>query len=195
MGTCHSAWLRRIGVVMAAFLAAALIPVGSAMAQLTTPEHFQNGNATSRCIGLSRDWAGDWTCVPFASSLDQWWNPLFQQTVYSKDVTLNVNVNGTMVKYTQTNVAFYPWRNQNSRCLAVDAGRTNSGARIRGWDCTYTPDQYWGQVSLPFMPHGYFYLVNGKSNLVAGVSSSSTANGATVVQFDPYAHSDQYWHF
>lgn len=88
----------------------------------------------------------------------------------------------------------YGWRpliNGDNECLAIAGGSQKEGARVYGWRCKGTTDQYWsygGDLFLDFNPPAWALSVAGRS----------TSQGAAVIMWGdgegPGVPSpDQYW--
>jgi hypothetical protein len=131
-----------------------------------------NYNARGKCIGIANGLAGDWDCT---SNPDQTWH------------WGEANKEG--------------WRelvNGEGKCLAVNGGSTDAGARILGYACVKSSDQYWEFWSTPPWD-GWSTLMNykgwiwGSSGWAVGVAGGSTANGAALVLWSSEGHADQIW--
>jgi hypothetical protein len=72
----------------------------------------------------------------------------------------------------------------------VAGGSTTEGARIYGWHCNGSANQYWDVAD----DANYEILVNGNSGLVLGVAGGSTAVGAAVVQWPFTGAANQFWY-
>jgi uncharacterized protein len=119
-----------------------------------------------KCLGISNGLAGQWTC---SLGNDQSWH-WGAAKPGRPDYRRLVNANGL--------------------CLAVNGQSKANGARILGYACTGTADQYWSTLSVG---GGDVEIVNFNSGRVVGVAGGSKANGAAVVQWINLNHLDQYW--
>ncbi len=157
---------------------------------------FQNYQ-TDKCIGISRNYAGDWDCTWGA---DQHWTRIFG-TERTVNVTLRVTHNGAVYTHSGS-LTFWQFANYqyDDQCLAVSTGGTSPGLQLRDFACagdvSQNPDEWWADVYQPWswLPSGVFYLVNYHSMLVAGVSAGSATNGQPVVQYTMLDHADQWWY-
>lgn len=124
-----------------------------------------NFNADGKCIGIANGLAGDWWCT---NNPDQTWH------------------------WGAANAA--GWQhlvNGDNQCLAVNGVSTADGARILGYLCVDSLDQYW--MPAPFPASGQLYIVNHNSRKIVGVDGGSTDNGAALVQWPPQAPPAQLW--
>lgn len=131
---------------------------------------FEIVNHDGLCLGMAGDDAPavQWTCT-FASN--QTWH---QVTVSPGHVEL---------------------RNGLNQCLSIAGSSKSRGARVYGWRCKGTPDQYWIWDTTP--NYG-LSIENDNSHLVLGVAGGSTKVGAAVVQWpfqDPPRGANQAWNF
>ena len=131
-----------------------------------------NYNASGKCIGIANGLAGDWDCT---SNPDQDWHWGYPIAPGWREL-----VNG------------------NGQCLAVNGASTSAGARILGYECVKSEDQYWATEDSPVA--GQSYLVNYKARFsrsatgrIVGVAGASTANGAPLVLWPAEGHPDQFW--
>jgi hypothetical protein len=86
------------------------------------------------------------------------------------------------------NGVFFAYRqlvNGNGQCLGVAASSKNEGARVYGWRCDGSFDQYW------FASGSLVYNLN--SSLVLGVAGNSAEAGAAVVQWPSTGALNQVW--
>ena len=138
-------------------------------ATLVASSQLRNENAVGKCIGISGGFAGDWNCT---TNPDQtWhWGP------------------GNSFGYDEL-------INGNGQCLAVSAGSVSQGARILGYSCLGTSDQYWYRDPTSDSLYNYNAVFNGSSTAdVVGVSGASTANGAPLVLWRANGSADQKWY-
>lgn len=132
-----------------------------------------NYNARGKCIGIANGLAGDWDCT---TNRDQTWR------------WGDANAEG-----------YHELVNGDGKCLAVNGGSTDAGARILGYECVKSSDQYWEFWTNPW---GWYELVNYKgwflggsgSGWIVGVAGASTANGAALVLWPSLNHPDQMWY-
>jgi hypothetical protein len=86
-------------------------------------------------------------------------------------------------------------RNGRNQCLSIAGSSKSRGARVYGWRCKGSPDQYWTWDV--FVNYG-LYIENLHSHLFLGVSGGSTKPGAAVVQWsfqNPPRGLNQAWNF
>jgi hypothetical protein len=86
-------------------------------------------------------------------------------------------------------------RNGLNQCLAIAGGSKSRGARVYGWRCKGTADQYWTWDV--FVSYG-LYIEDLHSHLVLGVAGGSTRPGAAVIQWsgqNPPGGVNQAWNF
>ena len=128
-----------------------------------------NVNASGKCIGISGGIAGDWTCT---TNPDQtWhWGP-------GNGIGWNQLING------------------NGQCLAVSGGSEAQGARILGYTCLGTADQYWWENTNDLHLYNYKAYADFPSSggWVVGVNAASTAYGAPLILWPWNTSSDQEW--
>ena len=185
---------RLAGAVLASVLASLALGAGPAHADFQAVI-FQNF-ATHNCIGISRNYAGDWICT---GSNDQVWYPR-PQLSFDVNYTLTVVHNQKPVTARGT-ATFQQYQDNanNAPCLAVSTGGTSSGLQLRVWPCALSPsqnpDEWWAAIvpNFPWFPSGAAYLINYHSGLAVGVSAGSGANGQPVLQYTVLDHSDQWW--
>jgi hypothetical protein len=79
--------------------------------------HNANPNSPGKCIGISGNLAGDWNCT---TNPDQTWH--WGSAIAS---------------------GWYQLVNGKGQCLAVNGASDSAGARILGWSCVGSADQYW----------------------------------------------------
>jgi hypothetical protein len=131
-----------------------------------------NANAVGKCIGISNGLAGDWDCT---SNPDQTWH--WGQSIFRDWLEL---------------------RNGNNQCLAVNGASTGANARILGYPCVGSPDQYW--KLFVNLDNGSAQLVNfngwrdrhGEGKVI-GVAGGSKENGAPLVLWWPDGSPNQDW--
>ncbi|WP_027344182.1 RICIN domain-containing protein [Hamadaea tsunoensis] len=135
----------------------------------TTATNFGIKNPNSgRCLGIdSGGLAGIWDCT---TNLDQTWH-----IGTSSGTGYNQIVNGL------------------GQCLAVNGGSTADGARILGYTCTGSADQYWKNNRYTNGGQQIFTFVNMKSGKGIGTSAGHTNNGAPAIQWPDTGHPDQTW--
>ena len=86
-------------------------------------------------------------------------------------------------------------KNNLHQCLSIARSSKSRGARVYGWRCKGTPDQYW--TWYVFVNYGS-YIENLNSHLVLGVAGGSTKIGAAVIQWSgqsPPRGLNQAWNF
>jgi hypothetical protein len=83
--------------------------------------------------------------------------------------------------------------NSAGECLGIAGGSTAEGAKVVGWNCLGTPDQYWETYATC---SGQYILINYKSGDVLGVAGNSTAEGAPIVQWNYQSDctNNQWWY-
>ncbi|MEV4139502.1 hypothetical protein AB0J72_45985 [Dactylosporangium sp. NPDC049742] len=129
---------------------------------------------SDRCIGIANVLAAIYTCTKNA---DQRWHV------------------GACHQYFPD---FCTIVNQRGECLAVDGGRIETGRRIWGFPCSYSPDQYWtvpvlnGTALRNLSPLAGFEWNNGNPWILA-VHSIRTDNGAPVLLWRWNSSADQWW--
>ncbi|MGR6974820.1 RICIN domain-containing protein [Streptomyces cynarae] len=69
-------------------------------------------------------------------------------------------------------------------------GRRLRATEAKSYTSSTATSQRW---TLTSAGGGYYKLVNGGSGLLAGVAQSSTANGASVIQWNDVGVDDQLW--
>jgi hypothetical protein len=82
-----------------------------------------------------------------------------------------------------------------NQCLGIAGSSTSLGARVYGWRCKGSPDQYWGW---DVEPNYGLQIENLNSHLWLGVLGGSTEPGAAVVQWvgqAPPRGANQTWNF
>src|SRR5437868_10717983 len=115
------------GAALVLVLATTLVPAApAAAAEPKTYTEYTNDGAqrvkATRCIGIANGWAGLWDCT---GRDDQWWTWDGPARVLGGE-------------------SYFQIKNQKGQCLGVDAGKTESKARIRGWTCLpNATDQLW----------------------------------------------------
>ena len=127
-----------------------------------------NVRAAGKCIGISAGLAGDWNCT---TNPDQtWhWGP-------ANSFGFNELING------------------NGQCLAVSGGSVSQGARILGYSCLGTSDQYWlTGIDDDLLNYNWVANVSAVASVV-GVGGASTANGAPLVLWSANTSTDQKWY-
>jgi hypothetical protein len=86
-------------------------------------------------------------------------------------------------------------RNGLNQCLGIAGSSKSRGARVYGWRCKGTRDQYWTWDV--FVNYG-LYIENLNSHLFLGVAGGSTKPGAAAVQWsgqNPPGGVNQAWNF
>ena len=97
---------------------------GTAATSAVVGYQIRSVKAPGRCIGISNGLAGLWNCT---RNPDQSWH---WSTAQSGVYKMLINGNG--------------------QCLAVNGGSTANGARILGYRCTGSTDQYWYERMLDY---------------------------------------------
>ena len=120
---------------------------------------------SNKCLGISNGLAGQWTCS-LGDDQNWHWGGTARDNRYRQLVN---------------------WKGQ---CLAVNGGSTADGARILGYRCTATSDQYWRVQNAAGFD---VVILNYKSDKLVGVSGGSMANGAAVVQWTVTGAPNQLW--
>lgn len=99
----------------------------------------------------------------------------------------SARINGQVVNY------YYLVNPQSGKCLDVEGGSTNNGARVQLWDCNSTGAQKWGLYDNFWTSSLTF--INERSGKCLDVSAWDRNNGAWIHQWDCTWKNNQKWYW
>jgi hypothetical protein len=160
---------RKLLVGLATLAMASTLGVNAAQAT-TSGTRIRNSNS-NMCVGIANGLAGQWYCT---THNDQTWHRGGSWDWNGKTYTQLIN--------------------GNNQCLGLQyPDSTYRGERVVASACNGSADEYWSYAGMNSNTYVETNIVNLDSGMVMGVSGSSKANGAAIVEWTWNGNLDQYW--